>query len=181
MAAMLTAIIIVLQLIARFLRIGPFSITLVLVPIVIGAAILGWQAGLWLGLVFGATVLISGDANAFFAVSVPGTLITVLVKGIAAGTAASMVYKLFSKHEVLAVMLAAFTCPVVNTGIFLIGCRVFFWPTLAAWGAESGYANAAAYAIYGMVGINFLIEIAINMVCCPAIVRVIRVVAKEKF
>lgn len=180
MAAMLTAIIIVLQLIARFLRIGPFSVSLVLVPIVIGAALLGWKTGLWLGLVFSVTVLASGDANAFFAVSVPGTLITVLTKGICAGAAAGLVYKLFSGHEIPAVILAAFTCPVVNTAIFLLGCRVFFWPTLAQWGAQDGYANAAAYAISGMVGFNFLIELGINLICCPAIVRIIRVVTKEK-
>ncbi|MDE7289852.1 MAG: ECF transporter S component, partial [Oscillospiraceae bacterium] len=47
----LTAIVIVLQALAIGIRFGPFSITLVLVPIVVGAAIYCWKAGEWLGLV----------------------------------------------------------------------------------------------------------------------------------
>ena len=60
-----TAIIVVLQLLAATIKFGPFSITLVLAPIVIGAALYGIGAGAWLGLVFGVSVLISGDAAAF--------------------------------------------------------------------------------------------------------------------
>ncbi len=48
----LTAIVIVLQALAIGIRFGTFSITLVLVPIVVGAALYGWKAGAWLGLVF---------------------------------------------------------------------------------------------------------------------------------
>ena len=43
--AILTAIVIVLQLLGSFIRFGPFSISLVLVPIVIGAALYGAWAG----------------------------------------------------------------------------------------------------------------------------------------
>ena len=48
------AIIVVLQLIGGGIRFGTFSISLVLVPIVVGTAVYGWQMGGWLGLVFGA-------------------------------------------------------------------------------------------------------------------------------
>ena len=54
------AIIVVLQLIGGGIRFGTFSISLVLVPIVVGTAVYGWQMGGWLGLVFGAAVLLSG-------------------------------------------------------------------------------------------------------------------------
>ena len=45
MYAVLTAIVVVLQLLGAFIKFGPFSISLVLVPIVIGAALLGWKGG----------------------------------------------------------------------------------------------------------------------------------------
>ena len=72
--ALLTAIVVVLQLLGSFIRFGMFSISLVLVPIVIGAALYGAGAGAWLGFMFGVAVLISGDAAAFLTLSVFGTV-----------------------------------------------------------------------------------------------------------
>ena len=78
------AIIVVLQLIGGGIRFGTFSISLVLVPIVVGTAVYGWQMGGWLGLVFGAAVLLSGDANLFMTINPAGTIATVLIKGMQA-------------------------------------------------------------------------------------------------
>ena len=50
--ALLTAIVVVLQFLGFFLRFSTFSISLVLMPIVIGAALYGIGTGAWLGLVF---------------------------------------------------------------------------------------------------------------------------------
>ena len=68
----LTAIVIVLQALAIGIKFGPFSITLVLIPIVVGAALYGYKAGAWLGLGCGVVVLCT-DAGAFLAVNIPGT------------------------------------------------------------------------------------------------------------
>ena len=76
----LTAVPIVLQMLGSFIKFGPFSISLTLVPIVVGAALFGPLAGAWLGFVFSMVVLFT-DAQAFLAVSVPGTVLTVLLKG----------------------------------------------------------------------------------------------------
>ena len=103
-----TAIVIVLQLMGSFIRFGTFSISLVLVPVVIGAALYGAGAGAWLGFVFGVVVLLSGDAAAFLGVNALGTILTVLVKGTLAGLLSGLVYKAFeSKNRTLAVALAA--------------------------------------------------------------------------
>ena len=91
LAAILTALVIVLQFMGQFIRLGPFAISLVLIPIVIGAATCGPKISTWLGFIFGVVVLIT-DAGAFLAVSVAGTVITVLVKGAACGLAAGVVY-----------------------------------------------------------------------------------------
>ena len=173
MCAILTAFVIVLQLMGSFVRFGPFAVTLVLVPIVIGAALCGMWAGAWLGLVFGAVVLIT-DSAAFMAVSIIGTIVTVLAKGILAGAAAAAAYHLASRiNRTAGVIAAALVCPIVNTGVFLIGCKLFFFETLAAWGAEAGFASASEYLIYGMIGGNFIFEVAVNMVLSPIIVRLI--------
>ena len=99
--AVMTAFVIVLQLLATFTTFfGPFSTAIGLVPIVIGAALCGPGVGAWLGFVFGVVVLASGGGNFFFIFDVPGTIITVLVKGTACGLAAGAVYKLLSKVNV---------------------------------------------------------------------------------
>ena len=68
------AIVAVLQLVGSAIRFGPFSISLVLIPIVLAAALYGWGMGCWLGLVFGAVVLLSGDAGLFLAADPGGAL-----------------------------------------------------------------------------------------------------------
>lgn len=171
---LLTAVVVVLQMSAVVIRFGVFQISLVLIPIVVGAALYGISAGAWLGFVFGAVVLLNGDATAFFAISVPGTIITVLVKGMTAGLLSALVYKLIeSKSRTAACFGAAFTAPVVNTGIFVLGCRIFFFDTLREWASGAGYESVWKYILIAFVGGNFLIELAVNMILSPAVVRVI--------
>lgn len=175
--ALFTAIVVVLQLLAVGLRaLGLFSISLVLVPIVVGSAVYGWKGGAWLGFAFGVAVLLSGDAAAFLAVDVLGTILVVLLKGTLCGLTAGLVYRLVKKAgKMPAVITAAVVCPVVNTGIFLLGCLVFFLPTITQWASLYGFENVGAYMIFGLTGINFLIELAVNLVLSPVIVRLIRV------
>lgn len=174
----LTAIVIVLQAMVSAIRFGPFSITLVLIPIVVGAALYGFKSGAWLGAVFGGVVLAT-DAGAFLAISVPGTVITCVMKGLLAGLAAGLVYKLLEeKNRFAAVVTAALVCPVVNTGMFLLGCSVFFMDTISEWAAGAGFESAGAYMIFGMVGVNFLIETVVNVVLSSVIVRILNIVKK---
>ena len=69
-----TALVVVLQLVATFVKIGAFPVTLTLVPIVVGAAIYGTKAGAWLGAVFGAVVAIACATGADPAAPYFGTL-----------------------------------------------------------------------------------------------------------
>ncbi len=174
LGAILTALVVVLQLMGSFIKFGPFSISLVLVPIVIGAAMCGYKIGAWLGFVFGMAVMLSGDAAGFLAIDVFGTWVTVLLKGTLCGFVAGLTYKLLEKHNrYLAVIAAAIVCPVVNTGVFLLGCVVFFLETIAQWGVSEGFSNVAGYMFLGLAGGNFLFELATNIILAPMILRVI--------
>ncbi|MBQ3056309.1 MAG: ECF transporter S component [Clostridia bacterium] len=178
LGAILTALVVVLQLAGSFIRFGMFSVSLVLIPIVIGAAVCGPKISTWLGFVFGVVVLIT-DASAFLAISVPGTVFVVLLKGAGCGLAAGLVYRLLEKrNRYIAVMVAAISCPIVNTGVFLLGCKLFFFETISQWGAGLGYANAVAYMFLGLAGFNFLFELLFNIVLCPVILRVINIQKK---
>lgn len=176
---LLTAIVAVLQGLSVGIRFGMFSITLTLVPIIVGAALYGWKAGAWLGAVFGVVVLLT-DAGAFLAVNIPGTIVTVLIKGIAAGAAAGLIYTLIAKkNSTAAVITAAAVSPIVNTGIFLLGCRVFFWDFISQLAISENYESAGAYILFGMVGINFLVELGVNLVLSSAIVTIVNLAKKK--
>ena len=144
-----------------------------------GAALYGWKAGAWLGFVFGVVVLFT-DAGAFLAINIPGTIITVLLKGTLAGAAAGFIYSLFSrKNDILGVIGAGIVSPIVNTGIFLLGCLVFFYDTIAQWAAGAGFENVGAYMVTAFVGLNFVVELAINLVLSSAIVLILKVAKKR--
>lgn len=171
-----TAIIVALQLLAASIKFGPFSITLVLAPIVIGAALYGIGAGAWLGVAFGVSVLISGDAAAFMTINPAGTVVTVLLKGMFAGLVAGLIYKaLESKNKTVAVVLAGIACPIVNTGIFLAGCYLFFQEWLVSVFGTTGFATV----VTGLVSVNFAVELGINMVLASVILRVIDIGKKQ--
>ena len=178
---LMTAIVIVLQMLGSFIRFGPFSISLVLIPIVIGTALFGVRSGTWLGFVFGLAVLLSGDAAAFLTINVPGTIITVLLKGMAAGLVSGLVYKaLESKNTLIASIVAAVVCPIANTGVFLLGCLVFFMDTIKEWAAGAGMGdNVALYMIVGLVGLNFVAEFVINVALSPTIVQIVKIGKKQ--
>lgn len=181
LGAVFTALVIILQLIGSAIRFGPFSISLVLVPIVLGAAFCGYKIGGFLGFVFGLTVLISGDAAAFLTVDVFGTVITVLLKGTLCGLAAGLMYELLSKkNPYVAVISAAIICPIVNTGIFLLGCIIFFLETIAEWGAGLGFAGVGEYMLFGLVGGNFLVEMGANIILAPVIIRILKIFQKNR-
>ncbi len=177
LAAILTALVVVLQFLGSFIKLGPFSISAVLVPIVIGAATCGVGVGAWLGFVFGVIVLLSGDAATFLAVDIIGTIITVLLKGTLCGLLAGVTYKALEKvNKYVAVGAAALVCPLVNTGVFLLGCLVFFMETITGWALAAGLGeNIAQYMLVGLVGINFIAEVLINVVLSPVIVRLINI------
>lgn len=182
LGAVLTALVVVLQFMGAFIRFGPFSISLVLVPVVIGAALCGAGMGAWLGLVFGVIVLASGDAAAFLAVDALGTVVTVILKGTACGYIAGLAYRLterFSRYAAVAV--SAVVCPVVNTGIFLIGCLVFFMDTITLWADSAGLGGGVAhYMIFVLVGANFIFELGVNIILSPIIVRLINIRKKNR-
>lgn len=177
----LTAIVVVFQFIGASIKFGTFSVSLVLIPIVIGAALGGKHVSTWLGFIFGVVVLLSGDAAAFLPINPIGTVITVIAKGTFAGFVGGIAFELLKKiNTSFAVIVSAILVPLTNTGIFLIGCRLFFFDTIKEWAIGLGFENAFTYMIVGLVGINFLFELAINIILSPSVVGVVRVLSKKK-
>ncbi len=178
--ALLTAIVAVLAYFGGFIKIGGLaSISLTLIPVVIGSALLGPYAGAWLGGVSGAVFFLTADSAFWLGLSIPGTIITVMVKGILSGLCAGFAYKLLEKvNRYLAVLVSAVVCPVVNTGIFLLGCLVFFMDAVKGMATAEGI-SIGAYLILFFVGLNFVFELLANIILSPAILRIINIRKKN--
>lgn len=181
--ALLIALIVVLQSLGGMIPpVGGFTISLVLIPIVLGAALYGPGVGALLGAAFGVLVIIGCvngtdvggqmvfQANPFLCIFV------VMLKGIFAGLASGFIYEwLAPKNRTLAMMLAAVVCPVVNTGFFVACMWVFFIDVLAAW---AGGGDILGYVLTGLVLCNFVPELLINVVFSFAGQRIVSVVKK---
>lgn len=182
--ALLTAVVFALQFLAVAIpvRVGPFSVSLVLLPIVLGAALYGPAAAAWLGFVFSLAVLFSGDAGPFMAVNPAGAILTVIAKGVLAGLAGGLIYRLFeNKNRYLATVMAATATPLTNTTVFFMGCLAFFMKTIEGWAQASGYkGSAVSFIIFGMIGLNFLFEILTNAILSPTALRLINYRKKEE-
>ena len=180
MMALFTALTAVLSYFGGFIKIGGLaSISLTLIPVVLGSALCGAKAGAWLGAVSGAIFFLTADAAFWFGLSIPGTVITVMVKGIMAGLLAGVVYKLLEKYNrYVAVLVSAVVCPIVNTGIFLLGCLIFFMDTVRG-GASGEGMGVFGYLIVAFVGLNFVFELIVNIILSPAILRIINLRNKK--
>lgn len=176
------AMVVVLQIFATFVKFGPFSITLALAPIVVGAALYGPKAGAWLGTAFGAVVLIMCIMGAdiggsiLWNVNPAVTAILCIVKGAAAGYISGLMYKALSGKSVTFRVIAAALCsPIVNTGIFILAMVFFYRTTLVEW---AGGSDLFIYVFSGLIGVNFLVELLVNTALAPVIARIIKIEKK---
>lgn len=181
---LLMALVIVLQFLSSVIPpIGGFSISLVLIPIVLGAAVYGPKAGALLGGVFGAVVAMNcitgadGGGAMVFQASPLLCILVVLGKGVLAGWVSALVYRWGrSRNGYVAMMLASVACPVINTGTFLVCMMSLFKDVLAAW-ASGG--EIIAYVLSGLVLCNFVPELVINVLFSPFGQRIVHTIEKK--
>ena len=181
--ALLMGLIVVLQLLSGTIPpVGGFTISLVLIPIVLGGALFGPKAGALLGGVFGIIVMIGcitgtdvGGAMVFQA-NPALCFLVVMGKGILAGLFSGLVYGLLrKKNPYIAMLAAAVVCPTVNTGVFVVCMLTFFKDVLAAW---AGGGDILAYVLTGLVLANYIPELLINVIFSPAGQRILHSVQK---
>ncbi len=179
MYAILTAIVIVLQIICTFIKFGPFSITLALTPIIVGAAIYGPKCGAFLGFVFSAVVYITGlmgydggFINMMMSYSAIGTTILCLFKGTAAGAVAGVVYKLIAKKSpITAAITASAVAPITNTGLFALGIITVFYGFLSGFAGEGQSPMGVLFLSW--IGINFIVEFVVNLALGSVVTRIV--------
>ncbi len=197
--AMFSALIVVLQFVGSFLTgITGLPMSLVLIPIVVGAFHLGPKEGAFLGGVFGLMTVIMGFSgadlftnilfNIFGTVKMLICVTLCFVKAIAAGLGAGLIYKALGKlfkgkNVTLTTVLASVSAPIINTGIFVAAMLLFFFNDMGEIQTQLGIAVASPsfkFIFLGLAGWNFVSEFVINLVVSPAIARLVGIFKKSK-
>ena len=186
--SILTALVVVLQLISNYVTIGTVNITLALMPIAVGAILYGPLAGLFLGAVMGAIILTAPSTQSFFSVNPLVTVLLCLIKSGLAGLLSGLLYKLFNHYikdisdtkkkrilTVVAITCSTIIIPSINTFIFVCGAALFFY---SVWGLES-MSGAFGTILVAVFGTNFVIEFVVNVVLTPAVITILKVVTRN--
>ena len=164
-------------------RITAFAILLALVVVMqaLGAIMLGPIAGALLGLACGIVVLIQvimGLVPFYVLIWTESPFVaslTCLVKTTVAGLVAGILFKsIRKKNFYVAVFVASAIVPIINTALFIVGC-------LGMWDAMvmiAGGTNILGFIIVSLVTFNFFAELGVNLLCAPALYRVVRAIDK---
>ena len=178
--ALVTALVAIFQCIGLIIPIGFNVGAFALVPIVIGAALLGPIAGLWLGFIFGLVVIVTGQASAFYAFGVVQTVIVVLLKGALAGWVSGLVFKLIEKKNSLAaIVTSSVLCPVVNTAVFTLASFTIFFPGIKGWATGAG-KDMISFVFLTLIGANFFVELGICLIFSTVAHRIILIGKKMR-
>lgn len=185
----LMALVIVLQMFCGSINIaGLITLNFSLIPIVLGAIVLGPVAGALLGLANGIVILIQvilTPTGFYYIIWTYSPIITTLiciVKTTVAGFVGGIVFRLISKKNTLAATFtAAAIVPVINTALFVLGCLCMTDTILIYQDTMPDYdgMNIFVFICVGIVTVNFFIEFALNLIVSPALNSVYRVVEKQ--
>lgn len=186
--AVLLALVVVLQAALGSIMIGAVQLNFTLIPIVLGAILYGPAVGGILGFACGLVVLIQVmmGGSPFYMVIWTNTpfvtTLTCLVKTTVAGVVAGWLFRILSKkYTLIGVFVASATVPILNTGLFILGCLcmndsiVLFQNMLP----DFIGMNPFIFILVVLVTFNFFVELTINLVLSPMLYRVIGIVDKK--
>ena len=172
---LLLAIEVVFQTLGNYIQFPfmPANINLTLVTIVLAAVWCGPVSAMILGFFNGIMALFSPSTIAIFMpINPAATVLVCLLKCTIAGLVASLIYRAFNKINRIAgmtagVILASIAVPVINTGLFSVGALIWFRPFLES-GVSNDCPNIGAFLIFGVIGLNFILELVTTVVVSPA-------------
>lgn len=171
-----------------FLRIGAIEITFMVLPVAIGAILLGPSAGAILGGLFGILSFIQCFGTSPLGVILLGldpflTFITCVIPRILCGWLPGLLFKALSKVDKtkLASYYAASLATALLNTIFFVGCVIlFFWKndtfisTMNEWKVAT---DSIWIFIIAFVGANGVVEAIVNFILGGSIAKVVTKVA----
>lgn len=160
-----------------FIDIGPFvSVTVIHIPVIIGAIYLGTRGGSFIGLAFGvASFINSMSSPAIFAPVFANPVVSVLPR-IAFGMMIYPIYKLFSKlfknKKSVAYAFTAATTTLLHT-LIVVPLMFYFGmsnPDISGFVTQT-FGNTVFSFVWGVLIANGLMEMLIAAIIVPLVMR----------
>ena len=182
----LIALVIVLQLFASAIPMFGITLNFSLIPIAIAGILLGALGGAIVGFSCGLAVFITmavlgqEPSTAFFFQVKPLILtVTCIGKTTLAGAVCGWMFNLLKKRSVhTAVVVGSILIPVVNTGVYMLGIVLMKDAASEFLALSSSSAGIVFAVVFGLIWLNFVLEMVINVVFTPLIYRVIKVIKR---
>ncbi|MBQ7317670.1 MAG: ECF transporter S component [Phascolarctobacterium sp.] len=179
----LIAMFIALMLVMNFTPIGyitvtgAFSITLMTIPVALGAACTGITGGTILGFVFGLTsflqafgigFMIDPSAGPLFNENPFGYAVTCFIPRILTGLIAGLVFSLFErkgKTGFYAFAISSALVPILNTAMFMSSYVLFY--------SNTSFGGAVMTVLLTILTLNFLVELLVTTLAGTVISKVV--------
>lgn len=156
-----------------YLTIGPIEVTLNVIPVAVGAIVLGTKAGTVLGAVFGISSFIqcftgSAFGAAILQISPVKAFITCVIPRILVGLFTGLIFKAI-KNEKIGVPVASVSCALLNTVLFMSFFMVLYYSSgFAGYGAMLGTTEVFPF-LAGFVGLNGALEAPLCLIVSSAV------------
>lgn len=168
-----------------------FEITIFVIPVVIGAMVVGKTGGAILGGVFGLLSFSecfgkSAFGTLLFGLNPAACVLICFVPRILIGLIAGITFDALKKRDktkVVSYAVSALIGSLVNTVLFVGGVVAVFWnnaefiETLTAWGIPT---NTVWALIWGIVGVNGIVEAVFNTIVGAAIAKTLNLTVNRK-
>lgn len=182
----LVGLVIVLQIFASAIPMFGITLNFSLIPIALAGITMGVIGGTIVGFACGVVVFITmavmglEPSTAFLFQTNPFVLTVMCIgKTTIAGAVSGLLFKVVSKkNRVVAVGISSLAIPVVNTGIYMLGMVIMKSSVADFLQLNSSTASVVFVVVFGLIWLNFLLEMVVNVIFTPILYRVIKVIDK---
>lgn len=183
----LTGLVIVLQLFASAIPMFGITLNFSLIPIALAGIMVGALGGTIVGFVCGLVVFITmavlgqEPSTAFLFQTNPFILTVMCIgKTTLAGAVSGLLFKFISKRSnVVAVGVSSLIIPIINTGVYMLGMVIMKSSVAEFLSMDISTAGVVFAVVFGLIWLNFVLEIVINTIFTPVLYRVIKVIDKR--
>ena len=157
-----------------YINTGGLSISLMMIPVGIGAMLMGPKAGAWLGFVFGATSFyqaLTGSSpfsTMLLSINPVGTFMTCVPTRLLMGVCVGLIFKAaqrVDKRKTACYFVGGFSAAFLNTLFFMSTLLLFFWNTEYVQGINQTLGNRSPLLfVLLFVGINGAVEMFFSCV-----------------
>ncbi len=171
-----------------YIKTGGLSITLLVLPVAVGAITLGPASGAILGGIFGLTSFIQcfgldPFGTTLFNINPVGAFILCFIPRILMGWLTGLIFAAVRKADKsnnISYVVGSLAGPILNTVLFMTAFLLIFYQTDFVQGLVSQFGSANAFEfVVAFVTVNGLIEAGVNFVAGTAISKTIDIVARR--